>query len=311
VSTRAAAALLAGLLAAGLPAAGQTYTFRIGKKSEDRSRAAVVAGALAGALAEQMKEVQNTFEANRRTLHKVGRPGGEPAYPREAVAGLIAHTGEDLDRAIANVRPAGLEPLSAWADAKLQHIQEALAAPPDKTAASFPGFSTPRAVAVVASLGGFPLPEIASVNAAVQPQDTIAAGKADSLLDQVSEVLDRLFSLAAHDDLEVTLWIGSTPAPRAKFSFWPQGRLKGSAPAPTIVRTNGKHEHVLRGLYTYKVIRAQGPVTELIEYPNSTGAAAAGLASEQLDLVNGSSFFCCRFDEQYCQHVADEKECRP
>ena len=107
------------------------------------------------------------------------------------------------------------------------------------------------------------------------------------------------------------LWVGSTPAPKATFRFWPQGKIKGSAPAPTIIQTNGKRDHVLRGLYAYEAAWAKGAVTELVEYPSPAGASAAELASERLDLVNGSSFFCCRFNEQYCHHVDDEKECRP
>ena len=34
------------------------------------------------------------------------------------------------------------------------------------------------------------------------------------------------------------------------------------------------------------------------------------MASERLDLVNGSRFFCCQFNESYCHHVDDEKDCR-
>jgi hypothetical protein len=124
----------------------------------------------------------------------------------------------------------------------------------------------------------------------------------------VGEVVGRIFFLAERDDLEVELWVGSMPAPQATFRFWPQGKVKGSTPAPTILRTNGKREHVLRGLYSYRAAWAKGRVTELVEYPNPAGAP---LASERLDLVSGSSFFCCRFSEQYCHHVANEKECRP
>ena len=66
-----------------------------------------------------------------------------------------------------------------------------------------------------------------------------------------------------------------------------------------------------QGLRTEAGKAGQGAVTELIAYPNPAGASAAGIASERLDLVNGSSFFCCRFDQQYCQHVASKKECHP
>jgi len=121
-------------------------------------------------------------------------------------------------------------------------------------------------------------------------------------------VVSRIFFLASHDDLEVTLWVGSTPQP-ATFSFWPQGKA-GSRPAPTVILTNGKGDHVLRGLYSYRAALANGPVTGTIESPSSAGAPAAR-ASERLDLVTGSSFFCCRFKEQSCRHVANENECRP
>ncbi|HEX5718321.1 MAG TPA: hypothetical protein VF179_19320, partial [Thermoanaerobaculia bacterium] len=109
-------------------------------------------------------------------------------------------------------------------------------------------------------------------------------------------------------DLEVELWVGSTPAPKATFRFWSQGNIKGSTPAPTIVQTNGKRKRVVRGLYVYKAAWTKGAVTEVVEYPNS---AAASLESERLDLVNDSSYFCCQFKEAYCHHVDDEKECRP
>ena len=120
-------------------------------------------------------------------------------------------------------------------------------------------------------------------------------------------MVGRIFFLADHDDLEVKLWVGST-VPHATFSFWPQGRIKGSPPSPTIIRTDGKHDHVVRGLYVYRAAWTKGAVTELIEYPKPAGTSVA--MSERLDLVNGSGFFCCRFNEQYCHGVANEKECR-
>jgi len=307
-SARAAALLLAGLLAAGLPAAGQTFTFRLGKSKARKDSSKVSAASLAGALAEQVNEVQKTFDTNRRALRAVRGPGGVSAYPRQDVAYLIDHTGQDLDQAIRHVRPAGLEPLIDWSDDKLRGIQGELAGPHGKTAASSPGFSTPRAVAVLASLGPLTLTELASVNAAPQPE-TLPADTSNRLLDQVGEVIGRIFFLASHDDLEVKLWAGSTPAPGAKLRFWPQGGIKGSPPEATIIRTDGKQDHVLRGLYAYRATwAADGAVTEVVEYPSP---AAAQIPSERLDLVNGSSFFCCRFNENYCQHVADEKECRP
>ncbi|MEO6192642.1 MAG: hypothetical protein ABIS20_06505 [Thermoanaerobaculia bacterium] len=318
-ATRAAAVLLAGLLlAAGQPTAGQTFTF-------GRSKARVNPfQILAGALALQIGVVKKRFDKNRRALQIVRGPDGQPAYLRQEVAGLIARTGEDLDQAIEKVQPSDLEPLQAWAIDQLGRIQGELAAPPaQKTAALPSGLFTPRAVAVVASLGGFPLLALAKPKAtkpksakpkaaappqaAVPPQDTVAAEKTDSLLDQVGQVVGRIFFLADHGDLEVKLWVGST-APHATFSFWPQGRIKGSAPAPAIIRTDGKRDHVVRGLYVYRAAWTKGAVTELIEYPKPAGTSVA--MSERLDLVNGSGFFCCRFNEQYCHNVANEKECR-
>jgi len=318
---RAAAVLLAGLLLAdGLPAAGQTFRYRLGR-SKVRVNPLQI---LAGALALQIGMVQKRFDTNRRALRTVPGSDGKPAYLRQEVAGLIARTGEDLDQAIENVKPSDLEPLQAWASDQLGRIQEELAPPPGQRTAALPrGFFTPRAVAVVASLGGFPLlalakPKVtrpkavkpktaAPQQAAPPPQDTVTAEKTDSLLDQVGEVVGRIFFLADHNDLEVKLWVGST-APHATFSFWPQGRIKGSPPAPTILRTDGKRDHVVRGLYLYRAAWTKGAVTELIEYPKPAGTSVA--MSERLDLVNGSGFFCCRFDEQYCHNVANEKECR-
>lgn len=287
---RTAAVLLACLfVTADRPATGQ-ITFRVGGTTltvESSSKR------LAKALAKETEEVRETFAESRRALNTVPGPGGEPAYLAEEVSGLIARTGEDLDKAIENVEEPGLAGLRAWSAEELRSIQEELAAP------------TPRAVARVASLGGLPL------LAAAPQQETVPAGTSDRLLDRVGEVVNRIFFLASHDDLEVKLWAGSTPAQKVTFRFRPQGQIKGSTPAPTIIQTNGTRNKVLRGLYVYEAAWAKGAVTELIKYPNPAGASAAVLASERLDLVNGSSFFCCRFDEQYCQHVASEKECSP
>jgi hypothetical protein len=139
---------------------------------------------------------------------------------------------------------------------------------------------------------------------------TIPAGTSNRILDEVAEVVERIFVLADHDDLEVKLWVGSTPAQKATFRFWPQGKVKGSAPAPTILQTEGKKDHVLRGLYSYRAAWGKGAVTQLIEYPNPAGPSAAGMESERLDLVKGSRFFCCQFNESYCHHVDNEKDCR-
>jgi hypothetical protein len=296
--TRAAAVLLVGLLAADLPAAGQTFTF--GRSKVRVSPSAV----LAAALALQLGVVQAKFVRNRRALRTVQLQGGQPSYPRQEVAGLIASTGEDLDQAIEGVRPSGLEPLRAWSAEEIGRIQAKLAAAGQKTAASPSSLSTPRAVAVVASLGGFPALRLAK--AADPQQETVAAGQANRLLDEVGEVVGKIFFLASHDDLEVKLWVGST-APHATFSFWSQGRIKGATPAPTIIRTDGK-KSVVRGLYVYKAAWTQGTVTQWIEYPQPAGTQVT--PSERLDLVNGSGFFCCRFDEHYCHAIANTKECR-
>ena len=140
-------------------------------------------------------------------------------------------------------------------------------------------------------------------------QATIAAEKSNRLLDQVGEVVGRIFFLAEHDDLKVKLWVGSKPAPRVIFSFQPKGNFKGSASKYTIIKTNGKKDGVVRGLYSYRAEWSRGQVKQLIEYPSPTGAPEVQ-RSERLDLVKGTGFFCCDFDGSYCQEVASEKECR-
>ena len=302
---RAAAVLLAGLLlAAGQPTAGQMFRYRLGR-SKVRVNPLQL---LAGALTLQIGVVQKRFENNRRALQIVRDPDGKPAYLRQEVAGLIARTGGDLDQAIENVKPSDLEPLQAWAADQLGRIQGELPPPPGQRTAVLPsGLFTPRAAAVVASLERLSLPRLASAKAAALKQDTISTEKTDSILNQVGEVVGRIFFLASHNDLEVKLWVGST-APHATFSFWSQGRIKGSPPAPATIRTDGKRDHVVRGLYVYRAAWPKGAVTELIEYPKPAGTSVT--MSERLDLVNGSGFFCCRFNEQYCHEVANEKECR-
>jgi hypothetical protein len=315
---RAAAVLLAVLLLTdGLPATGQTI--RLGKVKVQFSVDSSTTK-LALALAPEIGKVQTIFATNRRALRTVPGPDGKPAYLRQEVAGLIARTEEDLVKAIEKIQPSTLEPLRAWSADELGRIQEELAAPPGQGTAALPaGLFAPRAVAVVASLRGFPLLALAKPKATAKPkaaappqapappQDTVAAEKTDGLLDQVGKVVGRIFFLADHDDLEVKLWVGST-APHATFSFLPQGRIKGSAPTATTIRTDGKHDHVVRGLYVYRAAWTQGAVTELIEYPKPAGTSAE--MGERLDLVTGSGFFCCRFNEQYCHGVANEKECR-
>jgi hypothetical protein len=325
VSTRAAAVLLVGLLfAAGHPASsGGIRLGRLKVTVESPSKQ------LAQAMALQVGVVRQRYGENRRALRTVEGADGKPAYLQQEVVGLITRTGEDLDQAIEKVQPSGTEPLRAWAAYELGRIQREIVPPPVPTA-SLPGLSAPRAVAVFASLRGPGLPLFASAKPAppkkappkkaapkpAPPQPappkpaTIPAGTSNRILDEVAEVVERIFVLADHDDLEVKLWVGSTPAQKATFRFWPQGKVKGSAPAPTILQTEGKKDHVLRGLYSYRAAWGKGAVTQLIEYPNPAGPSATRMASERLDLVKGSRFFCCQFNDSYCRHVDDDKDCR-
>jgi hypothetical protein len=299
--TRTVAVLLAGLLfAAGQHAAGQLISFKFGGKKS----------ALAVALAGNVGKVVKQVKKDRRALHGVTGPDGERAFPEEEVAGLIARTEKDVDQAIMKIGEPGLDALRAWAAEEFRQIQEELAASPGQSGAAFPGLATPRAAAVVASLGWLPLPGLPSVNAAAPRQDTMTAETANRLLDRAAEVVERIFVLADHDDLEVKLWVGSAPVRKATFRFWPQGSVKGSAPAPAIIQTEGKRDHVLRGLYSYRATWGEGAVTQLIQYPNPAGPSAAGTESERLDLVKGSRFFCCQFKDSYCHHVDDAKDCR-
>lgn len=306
-----AAVLLAGLLLVpGLSTAGGIHVGRvsIGVSIDHPSKK------WAAALAPQVKEVQGRFDASRRALHALQGPGGKPAYLRKDVADLIDHTGKDLDAAIVKVQPSSLEPLRDWAADELGRIQGELP-PAQKTAAAHAGLFAPHAVAMFASLGSPPRKKPASPKAAAPkpvapaapPPDTIDADKSNGLLDEVGKVVDRIFFLASHDDLEVKLWVGST-APHTTFSFWPEGKIKGDTQAPTIIRTDGKKGGVVRGLYQYRAAWTQGRVTQIIEYPQPAGAQTT--PSERLDLVNGTGFFCCRFREQYCHAVDNEKECR-
>jgi hypothetical protein len=284
------------LLAAGLPAAGQIRIRIPGGTFESDSRK------LSKALAVQVGEVKKRFDTNRRALRAVPGPGGAPAYPRQEVTGLITNTEKDLDQAIEGIGEPDLDALRAWSAEELRRIREELAAQPGQAASWFPRLSTPRAVAVVALLGAPKVPQ----------QETVSAEKSNQLLNQVGEVVSRIFFLAEKNDLAVKIWVGSTPKSKADFSFWPRGRIKGTAPKQNTIRTNGKKDHVLRGLYDYDVALPQGAVTEIVRYPpTSGGAPVAQTKGERLDLVNGTRFFCCRFKESYCHHVDDEKECRP
>jgi hypothetical protein len=316
---RFAAVLLIGLLASDLSAAGRTprkvIKYKIGKnhevvKVEVEEEAS--GGVLAQAIAQQVKQVQERFTTKRKALQILSGTGNVPGYLPNEVTGLIGDTHKDLDQAIQSVQPSGSEPLLAWVDDEFQQIQGKI--PPPGPTASLPGPSAPRAIAVFASLKP-PKPKAApqkpkpvppKATAPPKPQ-TIPTATADRLLNEVAEVVRQIFVLADHDDLEVSLWVGSTPARKAKFSYWPQGNLKGSTPAPRIIKTDGQQDHVLRGLYFYEADLGivKGAVTQKIKYDPT-----APLTTERLDLVKGSRFFCCQFKEAYCHHVENEKDCR-
>jgi hypothetical protein len=272
---------------------------------------------LAHAVAQQVQRVQERLATNRLALRTTPGPGGTPAYLPREVTGLIVHTREDLDQALQQIGEPRLAALSAWSDEEFRRIQTEL--PPPGPTASLSGPSAPRAFAVFASSRGFGLPVFAKNKLAPKkpkppaapkapeppkPQ-TIPASTTDRLLDEVAQVIDQIFVLAKNDKLEVDLWVGSTPAEKAKFSFWPQGNFKGSTPAPLIIDTDGRRKHIVRGLYYYSAAWGKGAVIQHIKYPDPD----ATLASERLDLVKGSRFFCCQFDKTYCHHVDDEKNC--
>lgn len=310
---RKAGILLAGLLLmAGVAAARGIKIGRVTILSIDSP-----SKKLADALAPQVQEVQTKLAENRRALPISQGSDGKPAFLRKDVADLIARTGGDLDQAIEKVQPSALAPLRAWSDDELARIQAELGAlPGPRTAALSSESFTPRSGIVLASLSSSPkrakpkaaAPKAATPTPVAPPPDAVSTEKSNGLLDELGEVVSRIFVLASHDDLEVKLWVGST-APHSMFSFWPQGQIKGDAPSPLTIRTNDKRDHVIRGLYDYRAAWAKGAVTQVIEYPNPAGTQATG--GERLDLVKGSSAFCCRFDEHYCHHVNDEKECRP
>ena len=300
-SAWAAAVLLACLLAAaGHPARGGSVKVTY-EMSPER---------LAQEVALQVGEVRKRFGENRLALRPVKGSNRKPAYLRQDVAGLVARTREDLDQALERVGEPGLDALRAWAAEELGRIQGELAAPAGRNAALVPDLSTPRPVAVVASLGSFPM--LAGAKPAPPKQDTVAAEKANSLLDQVGEVVGRIFFLADRKDLEVELWVGNTPQTKETFlfSFLPQGKVKGTTEKPTTIRGNSKPTRVLRGLYSYRAALGSGRVTELILYPVPAGTPD-GLPSNPLDLVKRSGFFCCWFKDKYCAHVEAATECHP
>jgi hypothetical protein len=309
-SIRKTGALLIGLLlVAGVATAGVSIhvgPITVGVNVDSHSKK------LAAALTPQVKEVQKRFDENRRALRTVQGPDGKPAYLRKDVVELTARTGEDLAKAIENVGPE-LRPLEDWSADELARIQAEIGTPATPKTADFSsGPFTPYAVAVVASMSSpakHAKPKTVAPKAvAPPPPDSVPAEKSNSILDEVEEVVSQIFTLASTDNLEVKLWVGST-APHTAFSFWSQGQIKGDAPVPHTIRTDGKLDHVIRGFYLYRAAWAKGAVTQVIEYPNPAGTQVTG--GERLDLVKGSSFFCCRFNEQYCHHVNNEKDCRP
>lgn len=301
-STRATTVVLAGLLLAAGQAAAGPFKLRVGRQTITIESSSTK---LAKAVAQQVGAVQERFGASRGALPIVKNPKGEVAYPQQEVASLIVRTGEDLDQALEKAQPGETDPLRAWVAEELGGIQRKLAATARQAAFS------PQAVAVVASLGAPARPKPSASPKPAPPQPpTVPADVANGLLDEVAATVNRIFVLASHEDLEVRLWVGSTPAKKATFRFWPQGSVKGSTPAVTILQTAGKKDRVLRGLYSYRASWGEGAVTQLIEYPNPAGPMVAGMSSERLDLVKGSRFFCCQFNESYCHHVDDEKDCR-
>lgn len=310
----AAMALLAALLlAASPPAAGQIrISFSLPERSSSTAK-------VAAALAKAVQQVQSRFDLARRALPVVSSPDGKPAHPRAAVMDLIAATGTDLGQAIERVGDPGLDGLRFWATEELLRVRKDLERTV-RVAASSP-CPCPRAVAVVAGAGSYPLPGIAQASAESGEPATISAETSSQALESVARTIGRLFLLARNDDLEVELWVGSTPAQRAIFRFWSQATLKGKPPEPGIIRTNGKRERVRRGLYAYRAEFTRGRVVESLASGGPVQASApaqpAGWSgqsvnrNERLDLVDGTRFFCCRFDEKLCHHVDRANECRP
>lgn len=289
--TRAAVAVLAAMFffAASQQVSGQFVISFGGKKST-----------LAVALAGNVEKVVKQLKKDRRALRDVPGPDGKKAFPEEEVADVIARTENEVDQALVKAGGPDLDALRAWAAEEFRQIREDLAPSPDPAL---------QAVARVASLGGFSLPKLASVGAVAPQQKLIPAETAQRLLDRAEEVVNRIFVLAKKDDLEVKLWFGSAPEQPATLSFWPQGKIKGAKAAPRILQSNEQRDGVLRGLYSYRAARGEGAVSELITYP-TPAAAPDARASEALDLVNESSFFCCQFQDHYCRHVNSKKECR-
>jgi hypothetical protein len=309
--------LLAGLLlGASSPTAGEIdIHIKIGGGGSSK---------LAKNLAKDVDGVRRKFDDSRVALPIVKGPGGVPAYPRKTVLDLIDATEKELDQAVLRVDPRKLAGLENWANLEIERSRHALEKRAGTVAALSP--ASDRAAAVFASgtggkgRGPRTKPRKAPPKAAPPPAPeppkpdpleatTVATAQASPILDQVGRVIGRLFFLADKDDLEVDLWVGSTPKQHTKFSFWAQGAGKRSPLEPIIIQTNGRRKHVLRGLYEYRAAASldSKSVTEILE---SGPGPAGGVPSERLDLVNGSRFFCCRFDDNYCHHVDDPKECQ-
>jgi hypothetical protein len=327
IGKAARCALLAGLLlAASPPAAGQIeIDIKIGGGTAK----------LAKQLAQEVDRVQRKFAADRAALPLVKGPGGAPAYPRQAVLDLIDATEKDLDQAVARVKEPKLAGLRAWADGEIESSRHRLEKPSPSGTGTAAALSGSRSVAMFAVYRGGadrgwrtapprkkppktnPPPKAEPPKPEPPKPDpleatTVGTAETNQLLGQVGRALERIFFLADKNDLEVKLWVGSTPAQHATFRFWPKSSAQGTPPAPTIITTNGSKKHILRGLYDYRASAPLGSksVIAILESGAGPAGGAPSLASERLDLVNGSSFFCCRFDNNFCQHVDDEKGCQ-
>ncbi|HEY0781832.1 MAG TPA: hypothetical protein VGE98_05195 [Thermoanaerobaculia bacterium] len=310
---KAAAVLLAALLvlAAGCTVSAGPITFRFDKPASHTASARDIAKQkTAKAVAAEMQVALATFRSDRLALHLVQRGGSPPAYRRADVILLIDRARQDLPRTIKSTWPGEMEALADWVSGQIHGIQGALDATPGTARVAWHGDSTPRVVAAVASLGARSRPSLAAAKPTPQAE-TVPVETSNRLLDRVEGVITRIFTLATHRDLWVRVWVGSSP-PQSMFSFWPFGQMlgQGQAAKPHIIKTDGDEE-VLRGLWQYKATTTKGAITEVIECKNPASTSQAQNTSEPLDLVNGTSFFCCRFEDHYCQHVADEKACPP
>lgn len=313
--------LLAALLGlAGAPVSGQIeISFKFGGGKEK----------LAKNLAQAVSQVRLKFGADRLALPLVKGVGGAPAYSRQAVLDLVDSTAKELDHAVERVKEPNLAGLESWARNQIESSRKALEKPAGSGETGKPSgtaeLAEPRGGVVFAAFrsGGKPktpprkpAPKAAPPAPPAPPQPdpleatTVPVAESNSVLDQVGRVIERLFVLADTNDLEVELWVGSTPRDQADFSFSAQSAAKGAPLKPTTLRTNGSRKHVLRGLYKYRASLSKGSkaVKEILE---SGQRSDGGMQSDPLDLVDGSRFFCCRFDDNYCHHVDDPKQCQP